>query len=580
MKNTIALENIDSMNKESTISYLRLMYKDVIALNNGWYLVSENSNFSDMNTASQYGYNQNKVIVRLLDKELHEIAKMSGYEPGEDLELSSILDYSTGLEMFILYRYENNSRKALNMIFQDGRVLNVDYLGLGKNILLDSLHSIIDEQTDNKDVGLYQLDTFVKTNGFKMNYSSGMLIHVNNEQNPDGTNKYTVCDTDMQDCYKFLSLDDKDDRHLLILTAPGYKVIDYNIENNLIESVVATDYNKYENIEKVIWAFLKDHENIVRHTNDMVGQLGDTYISNKNKLVGHRDTLVRLLADETSNSFEMLDIDNRVCMTDKKNIAASEDSLLMPFNEYILSVGNENVQNMDEYNLIDKHGKPAITVEEEYDTASASDRDWLSLAGTDYYIRKTQAMYIYNNSRYTTDRRIEIYKNIDNKLVKMYEASKNYSELYKISKESSFTLVNGQVAFVMHMSNAGMRDIVSGFQIFYPELSLIANYKVIDDSVEDVMLDSLDGSVNGSKSVDYKAYEAYRIAGLNDFGEPDIEDYDTCGLAGYGIKYFNTAGTMLSTDRIGIKAYNTDAMGAVIDFGNLENEIISRVSKQ
>lgn len=580
MKNTIAFDKLDDMNRESTLSYLRLLYKDVIAFNNGEYLVCDNRNFSELGDPCRY--DSDKTTVKLLDKDLNAVVDTSGFTGDNKTKLFDIMDYSTGARAFMTYERTNGVSIIKKVMFQDGRVIDISGTVLGN--IAYGLRNILDNQSNSKNTGLYQIDSYIR-DAVKMNeYDISVIVHISSELNPDGTSKATVCDSNVQDYYKFMTIDNNKDKHLLLLTIPGCKVIDYNIDKDTIESVEYTGYNKDNteiDKEDILQAFLKDHKNIVRHTNDMVGQLDDTYIGSSDKIVGHNNKERKLLVDETSRSFEMLDINNRVCMTDNKNIVTCDDSLLMPFNHYIMSIGNDNARNMDRYMPLNKNGDPAISSKETNDDIVETDISWLSLAGTDYYIKKSQSMYSYGGGGYSVSRWIQIYKDIDNKLVNLYETGKNYRNLYKISKESSFTLVNGNVAFVMHMSDVEIRDVVRYIQIFYPELSLVVEYKTIEDNITDIAMSnlSLDESVNGSRSVRYAAYEAYKLNGLTEHGDPDIENYDICGLAGYKLKYFNTAETMLSTDRIGIKAYNTSTMKVVADFGNLENEIMNNIDK-
>lgn len=581
MKNTIALDKLDDMNKESVSSYLRLLYKDVIALNNEEYLVCDNRNFSELRDPCRY--DSGKATVKLLDKDFNAVVDTSGFTSDNKIKLFDIMDYSTGTRAFATYERTKGVSIIKKVMFQDGRVIDINGTVLGN--IAYGLRSILDNQSDSKNTGLYQIDSYIRDAVKMREYDISTIVHISSELNPDGTSKATVCDSNVQDYYKFLTIDNNRDKHLLLLTIPGCKVIDYNIDKDTIESVEYTGYNKGNteiDKEAILQAFLKDHKNIVRHTNDMVGQLDDTYIGDSNKIAGHTDKERKLLVDETSRSFEMMDINNRLCMTDNKNVVTCDNSLLMPFNQYIMSIGNDNARNMDRYMLIDKNGDPAIPSTETNDDIIETDINWLSLAGTDYYIKKSQSMYSYNGGEYSVSRGVQIYKDIDNKLVKLYEAGKNYRNLYKISKESSFTLVNGNIAFVMHMSDVEIRDVVRYMQIFYPELSLVVEYKAIKDNITDIAMSnlSLDESVNGSRSVRYAAYEAYKLNGLTEHGDPDIENYDICGLDGYKLKYFNTAETMLSTDRIGIKAYNTGAMKAVVDFGNIENEIINNIDKE
>lgn len=578
MKNTIALDKLDDMNKESVSSYLRLLYKDVIALNNEEYLVCDNRNFSELRDPCRY--DSGKATVKLLDKDLNAVVDTSGFTSDNKTKLFDVMDYSTGTRAFMTYERTKGVDIIKKVMFQDGRVIDISGTVLGS--IAYGLRSILDNQSDSKNTGLYQIDNYTRDAVKMREYDISAIVHISSELNPDGTSKSTVCDSNVQDYYKFMTIDSNKDKHLLLLTIPGCKVIDYNIDKDTIESVEDTDYNQGNaeiDIETILQEFLEDHKNLVRHTNDMIGQLDATYIGSSNKTIGHTDKERKLLVDETSRSFEMLDINNRLCMTDNKNVVTCDNSLLMPFNQYIVSIGNDNARNMDGYMILTKNGDLAIPSTETNDDIIETDINWLSLAGTDYYIKKSQSMYSYSGGEYSVSRGVQIYKDIDNKLVKLYEAGKNYRNLYKISKESSFTLVNGNVAFVMHMSDADVHDTVKYFQIFYPELSLIVEYKAIEDSVEDIMMDGLDEHVNGSKSVDYEAYEAYKLNGLDDFDEPDIDDYDIHRLAGYELKYFNTASTMLSTDRIGIKAYNTGVMKTVVDFGNIENEIINNIDK-
>ena len=574
MKNTIALDKLDDMNKESVSSYLRLLYKDVIALNNGEYLVCDNRNFSELRDPCKYS--SDKTTVKLLDKDLNAVVDTSGFTSDNKTRLFDIMDYSTGTRAFMTYERNKCVGIIKKVMFQDGRVIDISGTVLGN--IAYGLRSILDNQSDSKHTGLYQIGSYIRDAEKMREYDISVIVHISSELNPDGTSKATVCDSNVQDYYKFMTIDSNKDKHLLLLTIPGCKVIDYNIDKDTVED---TDYNQGNaeiGIETILQEFLKDHDNIVRHTNDMVGQLEDKYIGSSNKTVDHNDKERKLLVDETSRSFEMLDINNRVCMTDKKNIVTCDNSLLMPFNQYIMSIGNDNARNMDRYMLLNKNGDPAIPNSETNDDIIETDINWLSLAGTDYYIKKSQSMYSYSGGEYSVTRGVQIYKDIANKLVKLYEAGKHYRNLYKISKESSFTLVNGNVAFVMHMSDVEIRDVVGYIQIFYPELSLAVAYRVIGDNATDIAMSnlSLDESVNGSRSINYVAYEAYKLNGLDEHGEPDIENYDTCGLVRYELKYFNSTETMLSTDRIGIKAYNTGAMKAVVDFGNIENEIINK----
>lgn len=580
MKNTIALNKLDDMNKESMSSYLRLLYKDVIALNNGEYLVCDNRNFSELTDPCRYS--SDKTTVRLLDKDLNAIVDTSGFTSDNKTKLFDIMDYSTGTRAFMTYERNKCVSIIRKVMFQDGRVIDISGTVLGN--IAYGLRSILDNQSDSKNTGLYQIDSYIRDAAKMREHDISVIVHISSELNPDGTSKATVCDSNVQDYYKFMAIDSNKDKHLLLLTIPGCKVIDYNIDKDTIESVEDTDYNQGNaeiDIETILQEFLEDHKNIVRHTNDMIGQLDATYIGDSNKTIGHTDKERKLLVDETSRSFEMLDINNRLCMTDNKNVVTCDNSLLMPFNQYIMSIGNDNARNMDRYMLINKNGDLAVPSKETNDDIIETDINWLSLAGTDYYIKKSQSMYSYSGGEYSVSRGVQIYKDIDNKLVKLYEAGKNYRNLYKISKESSFTLVNGNVAFVMHMSDVEIRDVVRYIQIFYPELSLVVEYKAIKDNITDIAMSnlSLDESVNGSRSINYAAYAAYKLNGLDEHGEPDIENYDTCGLVRYELKYFNSTETMLSTDRIGIKAYNTGAMKAVVDFGNIENEIINNIGK-
>lgn len=580
MKNTIALDKLDDMNKESVSSYLRLLYKDVIAFNNGEYLVCDNRNFSELRDPCRY--DSDKTTVKLLDKDLNAVVDTSGFTSDNKTRLFDIMDYSTGTRAFMTYERIKDVGIIKKVMFQDGRVIDISGTVLGN--IAYGLRSILDNQSDSKNTGLYQIDSYIRDAVKMREYDISVIVHISSELNPDGTSKSTVCDSNVQDYYKFMTIDNNKDKHLLILTIPGCKVIDYNIDKDTIESVENTDYNEGNaemNIETILQEFLEDHSNLVRHTNDMIGQLDNIYIGSSNKTIGHTDKERKLLVDETSRSFEMLDINNRLCMTDNKNVVTCDNSLLMPFNQYIMSIGNDNARNMDRYMLLSKNGDPAISNNETNDDIIETDISWLSLAGTDYYIKKSQSMYSYSGGEYSVSRCVQIYKNIDNKLVKLYEAGNHYRNLYKISKESSFTLVNGNVAFVMHMSDVEIRDVVDYFQVFYPELSLVVGYKIVKDNTTDIAMSnlSLDESVNGSRSINYVAYAAYKLNGLDEHGDPDIENYDTCGLVRYELKYFNTADTMLSTDRIGIKAYNTGAMKAVVDFGNIENEIINNIDK-
>lgn len=580
MKNTITLDKLDDMNKESVSSYLRLLYKDVIALNNGEYLVCDKSNFSELKDLC--GYNSDKTTVKLLDKDLSAVVDTSGFTSDNKTKLFDIMDYSTGTRAFMTCEYTRGVRIIKKLMFQDGRVIDISGTVLGN--IAYGLRSILDNQSDSKNTGLYQIDSYIRDAVKMREYNISTIVHISSKLNPDGTSKATVCDSNVQDYYKFMTIDNNKDKHLLLLTIPGCKVIDYNIDKDTIESVEDTDYNQGNeeiDIETILQEFLEDYKNLVRHTNDMIGQLDTTYIDSSNKTVGHTDKERKLLVDETSRSFEMLDINNRLCMTDNKNVVTCDNSLLMPFNHYIMSIGNDNARNMDRYMLLNKNGDPAIPNSETNDDIIETDINWLSLAGTDYYIKKSQSMYSYSGGEYSVNRGVQIYKDIGNKLVKLYEAGKNYRNLYKISKESSFTIVNGNVAFVMHMSDVEIRDVVRYFQIFYPELSLVVGYKAIEDNITDIVMSnlSLDESVNGSRSINYVAYEAYKLNGLTEHGDPDIENYDTCGLVRYELKYFNTTDTMLSTDRIGIKAYNTSVMKAVVDFGSIENEIMGRIDR-
>lgn len=580
MKNTIALDKLDDMNKESVSSYLRLLYKDVIAFNNGEYLVCDNRNFSELMDPCKYS--SDKTTVKLLDKDFNTVVDTSGFTSDNKTRLFDIMDYSTGTRAFMTYERNKCVSIIKKVMFQDGRVIDISGTVLGN--IAYGLRSILDSQSDSKNTGLYQIDSYIRDAAKMREHDISVIVHISSELNPDGTSKATVCDSNVQDYYKFMAIDSNKDKHLLLLTIPGCKVIDYNIDKDTIESVEDTDYNQGNaeiDIETILQEFLEDHKNIVRHTNDMIGQLDATYIGDSNKTIGHTDKERKLLVDETSRSFEMLDINNRLCMTDNKNVVTCDNSLLMPFNQYIMSIGNDNARNMDRYMLINKNGDLAVPSKETNDDIIETDINWLSLAGTDYYIKKSQSMYSYSGGEYSVSRGVQIYKDIDNKLVKLYEAGKNYRNLYKISKESSFTLVNGNVAFVMHMSDVEIRDVVRYIQIFYPELSLVVKYKAIKDNITDIAMSnlSLDESVNGSRSINYVAYEAYKLNGLDEHGEPDIENYDTCGLVRYELKYFNSTETMLSTDRIGIKAYNTGAMKAVVDFGNIENEIINNIGK-
>lgn len=580
MKNTITLDKLDDMNKESVSSYLRLLYKDVIALNNGEYLVCDKSNFSELKDPC--GYNSDKTTVKLLDKDLSAVVDTSGFTSDNKTKLFDIMDYSTGTRVFMTCEYIRGVSIIKKLMFQDGRVIDISGTVLGN--IAYGLRSILDNQSDSKNTGLYQIDSYIRDAVKMREYDISTIVHISSKLNPDGTSKSTVCDSNVQDYYKFMTIDNNKDKHLLLLTIPGCKVIDYNIDKDTIESVEDTDYNQGNeeiDIETILQEFLEDHKNLVRHTNDMIGQLDTTYIDSSNKTVGHTAKERKLLVDETSRSFEMLDINNRLCMTDNKNVVTCDNSLLMPFNHYIMSIGNDNARNMDRYMLLTKNGDPALPNSETNDDIIETDINWLSLAGTDYYIKKSQSMYSYSGGEYSVNRGVQIYKDIDNKIVKLYEAGKNYRNLYKISKESSFTLVNGNVAFVMHMSDVEIRDVVRYFQIFYPELSLVVGYKAIEDNITDIVMSnlSLDESVNGSRSINYVAYEAYKLNGLTEHGDPDIENYDTCGLVRYELKYFNTTDTMLSTDRIGIKAYNTSAMKAVVDFGSIENEIMGRIDR-
>lgn len=578
MKNTIALDKLDDMNKESVSSYLRLLYKDVIAFNNGEYLVCDNRNFSELRDPCRY--DSDKTTVKLLDKDLNAVVDTSGFTSDNKTRLFDIMDYSTGTRAFMTYERTKGIGIIKKVMFQDGRVIDISGTVLGN--IAYGLRSILDTQSDSKNTGLYQIDSYIRDDVKMREYDISVIVHISSELNPDGTSKSTVCDSNVQDYYKFMTIDNNKDKHLLILTIPGCKVIDYNIDKDTIESVEDTDYNKGNaeiDIETILQKFLEDHSNLVRHTNDMIGQLDTVYIGSSNKTIGHTDKERKLLVDETSRSFEMLDINNRLCMTDNKNVVTCDNSLLMPFNQYIMSIGNDNARNMDRYMLLSKNGDPAISSNETNDDIIETDINWLSLAGTDYYIKKSQSMYSYSGGEYSVSRGVQIYKDIDNKLVKLYEAGKNYRNLYKISKESSFTLVNGNVAFVMHMSDVEIRDIVDYFQVFYPELSLVVGYKIVAGSGWDIMTNNSDKSINETKRAAYYAYAAYKLNGLNEHGDPDIENYDTCGLVRYELKYFNTADTMLSTDRIGIKAYNTGTMKAVVDFGNIENEIINSIDK-
>lgn len=578
MKNTIALDKLDDMNKESVSSYLRLLYKDVIAFNNGEYLVCDNRNFSELMDPCKYS--SDKTTVKLLDKDLNAVVDTSGFTSDNKTRLFDIMDYSTGTRAFMTYECNKGVSIIKKVMLQDGRVIDISGTVLGN--IAYGLRSILDNQSDSKNTGLYQIDSYIRDAVKMREYDISVIVHISSELNSDGTSKATVCDSNVQDYYKFMTIDSNKDKHLLLLTIPGCKVIDYNIDKDTIESVEDTDYNQGNaeiDIETILQEFLEDHKNLVRHTNNMIGQLDATYIGDSNKTIGHADKERKLLVDETSRSFEMLDINNRLCMTDNKNVVTCDNSLLMPFNQYIMSIGNDNARNMDRYMLINKSGDLAVPSKETNDDIIETDINWLSLAGTDYYIKKSQSMYSYSGGEYSVSRGVQIYKDIDNKLVKIYEAGKNYRNLYKISKESSFTLVNGNVAFVMHMSDVEIRDVVRYIQIFYPELSLVVEYKAMKDNITDIAMSnlSLDESVNGSRSINYVAYEAYKLNGLDEHGEPDIENYDTCGLVRYELKYFNSTETMLSTDRIGIKAYNTGAMKAVVDFGNIENEIINGV---
>lgn len=578
MKNTIALDKLDDMNKESVSSYLRLLYKDVIAFNNGEYLVYDNRNFSELRDPCRY--DSDKTTVKLLDKDLNAVVDTSGFTSDNKTKLFDIMDYSTGTRAFMTYERTKGIGIIKKVMFQDGRVIDISGTVLGN--IAYGLRSILDTQSDSKNTGLYQIDSYIRDAVKMREYDISVIVHISSELNPDGTSKSTVCDSNVQDYYKFMTIDNNKDKHLLILTIPGCKVIDYNIDKDTIESVEDTDYNEGNaemGIETILQKFLEDHSNLVRHTNDMIGQLDTVYIGSSNKTIGHTDKERKLLVDETSRSFEMLDINNRLCMTDNKNVVTCDNSLLMPFNQYIMSIGNDNARNMDRYMLLSKNGDPAISSNETNDDIIEKDINWLSLAGTDYYIKKSQSMYSYSGGEYSVSRCVQIYKNIDNKLVKLYEAGKNYRNLYKISKESSFTLVNGNVAFVMHMSDVEIRDVVRYIQIFYPELSLVVEYKIVAGSGWDIMTNNSDKSINETKRAAYYAYAAYKLNGLNEHGDPDIENYDTCGLVRYELKYFNTADTMLSTDRIGIKAYNTGTMKAVVDFGNIENEIINSIDK-
>ena len=582
MKNTITLDKLDDMNKESVSSYLRLLYKDVIALNNGEYLVCDKSNFSELKDDISARYDSDKTIVKLLDKDLNAVVDTSGFTSDNKTKLFGLTNYSTGARVFMTYEHTRGKSIIKKVMFQDGRVIDIS--GTALDNIAYGLHSILDNQSDIRNAGLYQIDSYIRDAVKMREYDVSAVVHISSELNPDGTSKSTVCDSNVQDYYKFLTIDSNKDKHLLLLTIPACKVIDYNITKDTIESVEDTGYNQGNeeiDIETILQEFLKDHKNLVRHTNDMIGQLDATYIGSSNKMVGHTDKERNHLVDETSRSFEMMDINNRVCMTDKKNIVTCDNSLLMPFNQYIMSIGNDSARNMDRYMILNKNGDPAIPNSETNDDIIETDIDWLSLAGTDYYIKKSQSMYSYSGGAYSASRGIEIYKDIDNKLVKLYEAGKHYYNLYKISKESSFTLVNGNVAFVMHMSDVEICDVVGYIQIFYPELSLAVAYRVIEDNATDIAMSnlSLDKSVNGLRSINYVAYAAYKLNGLDEHGEPDIENYDTCGLARYELKYFNTTETMLSTDRIGIKAYNTGAMKAVADFDNIENEIMGRIDR-
>lgn len=580
MKNTITLDKLDDMNKESMLSYLRLLYKDVIALNNGEYLICDKSNFSELKDPC--GYNSDKTTVKLLNKDLSAVVDTSGFTSDNKTKLFDIMDYSTGTRAFMICEYTRGVSIIKKLMFQDGRVIDISGTVLGN--IAYSLRSILDNQSDSKNTGLYQIDSYIRDAVKMREYDISTIVHISSKLNSDGTSKATVCDSNVQDYYKFMTIDNNKDKHLFLLTIPGCKVIDYNIDKDTIESVEDTDYNQGNeeiDIETILQEFLEDHKNLVRHTNDMIGQLDTTYIDSSNKTVGHTDKERKLLVDETSRSFEMLDINNRLCMTDNKNVVTCDNSLLMPFNHYIMSIGNDNARNMDRYMLLNKNGDPAIPNSETNDDIIETDINWLSLAGTDYYIKKSQSMYSYSGGEYSVNRGVQIYKDIGNKLVKLYEAGKNYRNLYKISKESSFTIVNGNVAFVMHMSDVEIRDVVRYFQIFYPELSLVVGYKAIEDNITDIVMSNLnlDESVNGSRSINYVAYEAYKLNGLTEHGDPDIENYDTCGLVRYELKYFNTTDTMLSTDRIGIKAYNTSVMKAVVDFGSIENEIMGRIDR-
>ena len=174
MKNTIALGKLDDMNRESTLSYLRLLYKDVIAFNNGEYLVCDNRNFSELKDPCRY--DSDKTTVKLLDKDLNSVVDTSGFTGDNKTKLFDIMDYSTGDRAFMTYERTKGVSIIKKVMFQDGKVIDISGTVLGN--IAYGLRNILDNQSNSKNIGLYQIDSYIR-DAVKMNeYDISVIVHI------------------------------------------------------------------------------------------------------------------------------------------------------------------------------------------------------------------------------------------------------------------------------------------------------------------------------------------------------------------------------------------------------------------